>query len=350
MQRIATALTLAVLLAGCAGDPLKSVPRVGDVEIAEAAGQADIAAPEEGADRPVAPAPETEAPQGGLMGFLKRKADEGAAAEAAPVAVDAADEAPEIEAPDLAASDVESPAPRRGLFGRILRGEAGRDAGTDPAPQQVAMVAPEAEPDAPLAEARPGSAPKRGLFGRILDGDAGDERPSVSAPVMDPNAPDARQIAFGTRLPFGEVARLCDVPARQLGKRAGGYPERGAQYMLYDSAPGETGPRSYYLTGFKDGCARQFTAALVLFGSPESYEQIHYGPAGKAQPKAQTDAAYELVKSRVCRVGKGKPCGSAMSRLSRDTVFVSVYERFDSNPRWKNILLHDGAVVAVDMK
>lgn len=345
MQRIATALTLAVLLAGCAGDPLKSVPRVGDVEIAEGAGQADIFAPEDGAERPVTP--EAEVPQRGLLGFLKRKADEGAGSLPAPEVADAP--VAEAEAPATTAM-AEAPAPRRGLFGRILSGEAGRNPGNDAAPQEVAMVAPEAEPDAPPAEAQPGSAPKRGLFGRILDGDGGDERPSVSAPVTDPNAPDARQIAFGTPLPFGEVARLCDVPARQLGKRAGGYPERGAQYILYDSAPGETGPRSFYLTGFKDGCARQFTAALVLFGSPESYEQIHYGPAGKSQPKAETDAAYEQVKSRVCRAGKGKPCGSAMSSLSRNTVFVSVYERFDSNPRWKNILLHDGEVVAVDMK
>ena len=39
-----------------------------------------------------------------------------------------------------------------------------------------------------------------------------------------------------------------------------------------------------------------------------------------------------------------------MSRLSRDTVFVSVYETFGSNPFWKTILLHDGKVMETDIR
>ena len=155
---------------------------------------------------------------------------------------------------------------------------------------------------------------------------------------------------FGTRLPYGQIARVCNVPRRKLGKKIEGYPERRSTYDLYDSDPNASSARTFYLTGFDDGCARQFTAALVIFGSPESYEQIHYGPSGEAQPILDTDKAYERVKRRVCGVRKGKPCGSKMRRLERDTVFVSVYERFGSNPRWKNILLHDGEVVAMDMK
>ena len=68
------------------------------------------------------------------------------------------------------------------------------------------------------------------------------------------------------------------------------------------------------------------------------------------QPYSTTDAAYETLKSRVCGVGKGKPCGSSMSRLARNTAFVSVYETFGSNPEWKTILLHDGEVVETDIR
>jgi len=31
-------------------------------------------------------------------------------------------------------------------------------------------------------------------------------------------------------------------------------------------------------------------------------------------------------------------------------VFVSVYERFGSNPAWKTILTHDGEVVETDIR
>lgn len=194
-------------------------------------------------------------------------------------------------------------------------------------------------------------APKRGLLGifgaRAAAATAGDDAPGAAP---RPGAPDAREVSLGVTLPYGELGRVCGEPNRKLGKKIEGYPERGSQYVLYDSAPETTAPRTFYLTGFKDRCARQFTAALVVFGAPESYEQLHYGPSGAELPVAATDAAYEKVKSKVCRVRKGKPCGNKMSTLARDTVFVSVYERFGSNPRWKNILLHDGEVVAVDLK
>ncbi len=45
-----------------------------------------------------------------------------------------------------------------------------------------------------------------------------------------------------------------------------------------------------------------------------------------------------------------KPCGSKVSKLDRSTVFVSIYERFGSNPHWSNLLLHDGKVLAQDKK
>lgn len=205
-------------------------------------------------------------------------------------------------------------------------------------------------PDAPRA-AVTDDAPQRGLlglFGAKAAAATGDDDAPGRPPR--PGAPDAREVSLGVTLPYGELARVCGVPNRKLGKKIEGYPEKGSQYVLYDSVPGTTTPRTFYLTGFKDRCARQFTAALVIFGAPESYEQLHYGPSGAELPVSSTDAAYEKVKSRVCRVRKGKPCGSKMRTLARDTVFVSVYERFGSNPRWKNILLHNGEVEAVDLK
>lgn len=172
--------------------------------------------------------------------------------------------------------------------------------------------------------------------------------PSLSGPK--PGDPDFQVVSLGTVLPYGALARVCNVPTRQLGQRVERYPDRRSTYALYDSQPGNTAPHTFYLTGFDDGCARQFTAALAVFGSPRTHEQLRYGLPSQVQPYSSTDAAYESLKSRICRVGKGKPCGRAMSRLEKDTVFVSVYETFGSNPVWKTILLHDGKVVETDIR
>ncbi|SHG86648.1 hypothetical protein [Marivita hallyeonensis] len=165
-----------------------------------------------------------------------------------------------------------------------------------------------------------------------------------------PSDPDYRIVELGTPLPYGVLARVCNVRPRQLGSRVDRYPEGRGMYALYDSQPGNTAPHTFYVTGFKDGCARQFTAALAVFGSTETHEQIRYGLPAQVQPYSETDAAYETLKSRVCRVRRGQPCGSALPRLSRNTVFVSVYERFGSNPVWKTILIHDGEVIETDIR
>jgi hypothetical protein len=288
----ALAASATLFLAAC-GDPLSDVPRYSDVPVAETAGQVDAVAP----PTPRAPVVVQAAPRQGLLGLLSGRA---AAAKAQPPA--RAPAAPATMEPDGAVLDVAA-----------------------------------APPDVKPAVKKPKNG---GLFGG----------PAPKSRAPRPGAPDAREIPFGVNLPYGEIARVCGVAKRKLGKKMEGYPKRASKYLVYDSAPATTRPRSFYLTGFDDGCARQFTAALVIFGSPESYEQIHYGPSGKTQPVSETDRAYEKVKSRVCKVRKGKPCGSRMKQLSRTTVFVSVYERFGSNPRWKNILLHDGEVVAMDIK
>ncbi len=399
MHRLGTgfALAAALVLAGC-GDPLQDVQRLDDVSIDDTAGQAEVVQAEALDTTAVLPDPviATEAasaeaaPRRGLLGFLRRQAEAGMAEESAgPEGADAAgtasvldiaseddlaaetneivrleaEEAEDLteEAPVLALAAEPVPAatrPRRGLLG-LLAGnrnatpdeDADADSRTD-AGDDVLLAA---LPDATTAGASSDAAPavtdelieqaaspeprveRRGLFGR-------------RAAVAPGTGPDSETVTLGTSLPYGEVARVCNVSPRDLGEKVESYPERGRGYTLFDSAPGGTHLRPFFLTGFKDGCARQFSAALVLFGDPETWEQIHYGAAGAVQPTSETDKAYEKVKSKVCKVRAGNPCGAQMKTLARSTVFVSVYERFEDNPRWKIILLHDGALVAVDIK
>lgn len=203
-----------------------------------------------------------------------------------------------------------------------------------PAPRvgetDVASATPEAEA-APAAK-KPGL----GLLGR------GNSTGAVGVATDE--------VSFGQTLPFGAVARLCGVPKSRLGREVARHPDRGPKYRLYDSAPGTTGPHTMYLTGFSDGCARQFTGGLAVFGEVAMHEQLRYGLPAKVQPYSDTDKAYEKIKFRICGVGRKKPCGRKLSRLERGTVFVSVYEQFGGNGGWSNLLLHDGTVAATDIK
>lgn len=162
--------------------------------------------------------------------------------------------------------------------------------------------------------------------------------------------PDARDVNVGTSLPFGEIARVCAARGTALGREVARFPERGRGYRLHDSAPGTTAPHSFYVTGFRDGCPRQFTAALAIFGAPSMYEQLRYGNGSKDRHSSATDKAYERVKSQVCSVPRRKPCGRKIKSLERDTVFISAYERFEDNARWADILVHDGTVLAANIK
>lgn len=165
-----------------------------------------------------------------------------------------------------------------------------------------------------------------------------------------PKAAAVSEIAPGTVLPYGKVARICGLSKGQMGKKVAQFPEKRPKHQIYDSAPGNTAPHSFFITGFDDGCARQFTASLAMFGSVAMHEQLRYGLPAEVMPYSDTDKAYEKLKSRVCGVPRKKPCGAKLSRLEGNTVFVSIYERFGSNSRWKNLLLHDGEMVANDIK
>ncbi|SMC81020.1 hypothetical protein [Primorskyibacter flagellatus] len=195
--------------------------------------------------------------------------------------------------------------------------------------------------DATMVEALPAPAesrPEGGFFSRFFEGGSAK------------GATQGGTVSNGQTLPYGEVGVLCGVSDRKLGKAIARHPERGRGYTLYDSAPGSTAPHSFYVTGFDDQCARQITGALVMFGSPSMHEQLRYGLPAESQPVSATDEAYETLKRRVCGAARGKPCGRGIARMEKNTVFVTIYENFASNPRWAELLLHDGELLAQGMK
>lgn len=157
----------------------------------------------------------------------------------------------------------------------------------------------------------------------------------------------SQDVPYGALMPFGSVGRVCDARSRNKGRKID---RSDAGYTLHDSAPRSTGPRTFYITGFADGCPRQFTAALAMFGAPAMHEQLRYGRPSDDYPYSATDRAYEQVKSAICGVGRRKPCGNRIRALERNTVFISTYERFTNNGRWADILVHDGAVLAASLK
>lgn len=307
MRRAIACCAACLALAGCS-DPMSGVTRLSDVDLDDQARTVEVAEPASEAEQQA---------RGGL--FARLFSPKTTAPDAPAQDVAAEDQTGQggasPDATDSATADAQTARPRRGLFGLFARNtQAQGAAGDEDAAQQ----------------ARLGAVNRRN--------------------ATDPDAPDARLVAPGTVLPYGEVARVCDLPTRDLGSEVARYPERRPQYRVYDSVPGSTTPRVFYVTGFPDGCARQFTAAMAMFASPAMHEQLRYGAPAESLPYSDTDKAYDQIKRRVCGVGRNKPCGSRIGQLERDTAFVTVYERFGSNARWATILLHDGQVVARDTK
>lgn len=296
-------------LAAC-GDPLAGLDRLNEVDL-----------PQQDASAAVLPTQEEVAREG----FFGTPAATGGAP--------AADVRPVVD----------KAAPRGGFFGRLLERAPARvdtsaaqapRVSTDPAdPETVDLASLTPVPDAAPEPAR------RGLFRRAA--------PQSNA-ATPRSGPDARDITHGSILPFGEVARTCDTQKNQLGRKVENAPAQG--YALYDSVPNSADPRTFYLTGFSDGCPRQFTAANVLLGSAGLYERLHFGPGGEFLPEGATDAAYEKVKRRVCGTGRRKPCGSKIKQMERSTFFVTAYDRFGDANNWSELLIHDGQVLAAAIK
>jgi hypothetical protein len=268
-----------------------------------------------------------------------------------------ADDAPTLDA--VPAVDTPETA-RVGLFARLLGGgDAARsgegeaaggkggpqaDVVTTSVPADGAQVSePEQDDSNALSETpRPETRKRTGVLARLLGGSDADDASGKDEALSE--------VAFGEVLPYGKVKRICGLRRGRLGKVVAKYPDRRPIHKVYDSDPGNTAPHTFYVTGFDDGCARQFTASLAMFGSVEMHERLRYGLPAKVQPYSATDEAYEKVKARVCRVPRKTPCGPRVGRLADDTVFLSIYERFGGNSQWKNLLLHDGAMVAMDRK
>ncbi len=302
------AIILLSLLAACSSDPLRGVERLSDIDLAE--GGAVTALPDAAERSPEgglvagreagAAVPRAAAPQGGVLGYFSRQAE----------------------------------AAKAGSDGEVTRAAIG-GATLDDLSEDGAQVAALPRQSAPQQSG--------GGFLSSLFGGGGGSSPQ-------PGAPDYAQVGPGETLPYGELARLCGAPERLLGSRVATYPENRGGYALYDSEPGRSTPHTFFITGFDDGCARQFTAAFALFSAPSDFEKLRYGLPSETVPSSRTDAAYETLKTQVCRVGKGQPCGARIGRLEKNTAFVSIYETFGSNARWKTVLLHEGEVLAADLK
>lgn len=328
------------LLAAC-GDPLSGVEKVSD----------GAAIPDEPSSAALPSQAELDREASVLAGLFPSTTEPR-------VSEDAASGVPSLEegaAAEVAATETpkESPA-RQGVFGWLKQAatseaaaETAQAQSETPEGQQAeadtVVLAKAADADTKIVATDASTAPaqdlvepakRRGLFGMR---------------ATPPNAGMAlADVEMGTPLPFGEVGRVCDLRMNELGDPID--VAAGNSYRLYDSAPNAPYARTFYVTGFKDNCARQFTASLAIFGAPAFHEQLRYGLPAEEYPYSSTDQAYEKVKNGVCNAKRNAPCGSKMARLEKNTAFISVYENFGENARWSDMLLHDGALLAAAVK
>lgn len=237
--------------------------------------------------------------------------------------------------PDAQGGEVSEPSTRPRPFGFLFK----RTPGDVPLVHETAeaMPSPESEPGVEVTtaafETGPVDAPRStGLFGRR------------SAVGDDAESDPVRGVVAG--LPFGEVVTVCGLSRKDMGTEVA----RSATYRLYDTNPTSTAPRPQFIAGFKDNCARQFTASLAMFGASDVHEATRYNPLN-TNPYSETDKAYETVKVRLCGVARGKPCPpSKARRLARNSAFVSVYRGFGDNGEWLEMFLHDGKLNAFETR
>lgn len=381
-----------LVVAGCMGE-MPFAPKSAPVETAVDAAVAEAAAPAEIAPEEIAAVFEqdaegaqTPAPRKGLFAFLKKTepapeplvseaaditvlSDEGApqdgdtlvaeailtpqaprtrrgfaalfapktlgaeTAEPAP-AQDEADVVAEAEAAaDESAPDADQPVtPRRGLAALFARKtdapEALAEAAGEETPEEISE---EISEEITLAAATP--APRKGI-GALFKGGGSGARKAAAVPAFDPS----RVLQFGT------LEQVCGLARKELGRKVDSY---GATWTLYDTNPDADGPRTHFLVGARNGCAYQFTAALVLFGTPELHETHRYGPGSDGLNYNATDRAYEKVKSSVCGVGKGKHCPPAkVDKLASRAGFLTAYNSFGGAQTWMTVFFDNGAVIA----
>ncbi len=255
----------------------------------------------------------------------------------------------DVAASGAATTVAETPAEARqtgGLFGRLTSRRS--DDPTNAAVEAALQNTPSetiALPDVDtLASAQVDVERPRGGLGGIFR--RGNNRPSLAR-----TGPDAADVAAGTILPFGQIARVCGALRSELGTRV----DSSAGFHIFDSFPNSTAARPFYITGFDDDCARTFTGAVVVTGDAMTHEFVRYQPSNERIEYSTTDNAYEALKASVCRVGRGQPCGARADRLNQNTAFVTVYDFFGGTfsavpTEWAQILVHDGAVLAMSLK
>jgi len=282
MRHILLALGAVICLGAC-GDPLRDVPRLGDVAASEATAG-------------VAPSPaEARTTGGGLFGRLLNRAPDdptNAAVDAALAEVAAEDAAVEdTRVPETDATPASDAADQRGgLFG-LFRGRNTAATDEDLPPidtrSSTATDQPTATPAAAPPAAAQDDAPPRGLAGLF--------RRNPDRAPLPRTGPDATDVTAGSVMPFGEIARVCGLRANELGTQV----DAAAGYRIYDTIPNSTAPRPFYITGFDDNCARTFTGAVVVTGDVQTHEFVRYQGSNERIAYTSTDNAYEALKASV---------------------------------------------------
>lgn len=151
------------------------------------------------------------------------------------------------------------------------------------------------------------------------------------------------EVTSDVTLPFGEIALNCTVSKAALGQKV----DKNAGYAIHDTVPNSATLRTHFVTGFKDKCVRQFSAATALIGDIGTHEVVRYLPSNAKHPYSAADTACEQIKASFCGAGRGQPCGKKLDQFARNTTFITAYESFADNAEWADMLLHNGEVAAI---
>ena len=216
-------------------------------------------------------------------------------------------------------------------------------------PNETPEVAGESAPQVDdVIEALPNtkSLPQKSIFG-FLKSKGGTSKANKSTPKKSHST-----VAPGEVLPFGTVGISCEARPKDMGQRVDQFPSSGsATWQIFDTDPSSTAPRTQFITGFKDGCARQVTAALILFGSSSLHEVHRYSKARSEVSWSKADKSYATIKSKVCSVGRKAPCPSGkVDKLEKHMAFVSVYKQFGDTTGWLELLLHNGKLATQELR
>jgi hypothetical protein len=159
-------------------------------------------------------------------------------------------------------------------------------------------------------------------------------------------------VADGETVNFGEVGVICNMRKSSLGSKVDSFPREGRPvWELYDTDPSSITQRTQFITGFKDGCARQVSAALVIFGAANLHETHRYSATRLRAVWTQADEVYEKVKVKVCGVSREIPCPEKkLDRLEDQLAFVTAYASFGSSSKRLELLLNAGVLESQEVR